>query len=355
VFDDPKAQWTPPVGDQRGRAPTWTTAENTLGYLGIEACGSPEAWANAGAPGAAYPLMTTDSRGVAPCCVLADIPGDGGFGLGGTAVIDSFVAVSASMEGQAYVATTWTGYVYVYAYLEGLALVTVSGFTAVTVSATMEGQAGVTTAWSTAAAVSATMEGQAGVTTAWSTAAAVSATMEGQASVVPTIALSVFVSAVMEGQAAVKTNFQVMTLVSAVMEGQAQVVTAYSFQTVVSAEMEGQATVVAKLGSVLVPQAYIVFSCHGSTPTVLQSQGIANITRLGVGHYRITFSTAFANANYFISGIASLYTQPAVPCIYPASQGGTDPTTLQCDLLYVYPTVGPNDVGDWGYAGFYGQ
>src|SRR5580700_2845772 len=49
------------IGDLPARAPQWDDAGNPLGYTGLDACGSPEAWAGAGFPGASYPVMTTDA------------------------------------------------------------------------------------------------------------------------------------------------------------------------------------------------------------------------------------------------------------------------------------------------------
>jgi hypothetical protein len=162
IWDEHRGISPPVVGDLEGRRPAWADAGNTLGYLGLEACGSPETWHQLGWMTPPYPLFLTDSRGVAPCCVLGDVVAAGGLGVGGSALF------FAALPPQTVVAT-----------LEGVAYTNIEPPLYQSAIAAMHGQAYLVVAWATGYLTGAYMEGQAAVNA--SLAYSVSAGMHGQA------------------------------------------------------------------------------------------------------------------------------------------------------------------------------
>lgn len=71
--------WSGP-GEVNGAARRWDGGANVVGYTGLKRCGSDLAWS--GALLSRDEPITTDTRGVASCCQVADMVGSGG-GEGG--------------------------------------------------------------------------------------------------------------------------------------------------------------------------------------------------------------------------------------------------------------------------------
>jgi hypothetical protein len=77
-----------------------------------------------------------------------------------------------------------------------------------------------------------------------------------------------------------------------------------------------------------IAKAWVSFT--GSTGVILSSYGVSSVTRSVAGDYTINWSSAFANSNYVVTGIAT--DDGNVPVI--SVQGdGTNQTTTSCRIL----------------------
>jgi hypothetical protein len=98
--------------------------------------------------------------------------------------------------------------------------------------------------------------------------------------------------------------------------------------------------------------AAATFTVVGTTVTILESENIASIVRTAQGNYRVTFTSAFANANYQVATCCR--DAFALNIAGTILNGGTKTATI-CDLFFIEPSSNLGTDPDLATITFFGR
>jgi hypothetical protein len=117
--------------------------------------------------------------------------------------------------------------------------------------------------------------------------------------------------------------------------------------SVVEAEMvelyNNDATLATAINALPVPKAW--GSVVGSTGVINASFGVSSVSRTGAGSYTITFSTAFADTNYALTGSVTYGGGSTASVFYVTAK-----TTTTATVNTYYPAVGLADPTEFSFV-----